>query len=65
MSINKILIVDDSLTMLENLKGIIVDYGIVPETANNGQIAIEKALVSIPDLIFLDIVMPEMDSKNR
>ena len=61
MGINKILIVDDNTTMLTNLNQIISDYGIVPEVADNGQIAIDKALSLQPDLIFLDIVMPEMD----
>ena len=31
------------------------------ETASNGIIAIEKALKFKPDLIVLDVMMPEMD----
>lgn len=61
MSINKVLVVDDNLTMLQSLRNIVSDYGVSVDTANNGREAIKQALSSQPDLIFLDIIMPEMD----
>lgn len=56
----KVLITDDSVEniriLMETLKS---DYNIVP--ARNGETAIAKALSAKPDLILLDIIMPEMD----
>lgn len=58
---HKILLVDDEPDILEfmeyNLKK--ENYGIVK--ASNGREAIEKAKKEHPDLIILDIMMPEMD----
>lgn len=61
MPIKKILIVDDSLTDLSNLKNIlsVLDCEII--TANDGKVAIEKAQSEKPDIIFMDIVMEQMD----
>jgi len=57
---NTILIVDDELTNLKILSRILgQEYTIY--TATNGSGAIEKARQYMPDLILLDIVMPEMD----
>ena len=61
MAINKVLVVDDSPTDLTNIKNIISDAGYIVFTASNGQEAVHKAKVEKPDLIFLDIVMPDHD----
>lgn len=61
MSINKILIVDDSPTELAKIKGILSDAGYTAVSANNGKEAMEKAKQEKPALIFLDVVMPDMD----
>jgi twitching motility two-component system response regulator PilH len=61
MSINKILIVDDSPTELAHIQSIISDAGCLVLTATNGQEALTKAKAEKPDLIFLDIVMPDQD----
>ena len=61
MSIRKVLVVDDSPTDLTNIKNIVADSGYTVLTAANGQEAINKAKVERPDLIFLDIVMPQQD----
>lgn len=37
------------------------DYGFVVEEASNGREGIEKALANPPDLILMDMSMPEMD----
>ena len=57
---NSLLIVDDEKMNLKILAQILgPDYIIY--TATNGLRAIEKAKAYIPDLILLDIIMPEMD----
>jgi CheY-like chemotaxis protein len=56
-----ILIVDDVITNLDLLKGLLADsYNV--KVANNGATALKIARMSLkPDLILLDIMMPEMD----
>ena len=61
MAINKVLIVDDSPTDLSNLVNIINDTDKEVVTASSGSEAIEKAKSEKPDLIFMDIVMDQMD----
>jgi len=57
----KILIVDDEERNLKLLGVILSSYGYAFETAKNGIEALEKAQSYNPDLILLDIMMPEMD----
>ena len=61
MSANKVLVVDDSPTDLANIRNIVSDAGCLVVTASNGEEAIEKARSEHPDVIFLDIIMPDMD----
>ncbi len=61
MAVNNVLVVDDDPAQLTNIKNIVVDAGCAVSTASNGAEAIRKAKASKPDLIFLDIVMPDMD----
>tara|TARA_R110002072_G_scaffold14582_9_gene60239 strand:- start:54232 stop:54597 length:366 start_codon:yes stop_codon:yes gene_type:complete len=61
MPISKVLIVDDSSTDLSNLEKIISDTEKEVITASNGSDAIEKAKSEKPDIIFMDIVMDQMD----
>jgi putative two-component system response regulator len=58
---NKILIVDDDITNLALIKGLLKNFDYACETANNGMEALEKTESFNPDLIILDIVMPKMD----
>jgi twitching motility two-component system response regulator PilH len=57
----KALIVDDSPTEVANLSGILTGAGWHTVTATNGAEAITKALSEKPTLIFLDVIMPDMD----
>jgi putative two-component system response regulator len=57
----KILIVDDELMNLKVISFMLESYGYAYETATNGIEALEKAKSFSPDLIFLDIMMPDMD----
>lgn len=61
MSTRKALVVDDSSAELANIKSILIDAGYMVVTASNGKEALEKAKAEKPSIIFLDIVMPDMD----
>jgi len=58
---NKILIVDDSKPDLESLKAIVMNAGHEVVTAVSGQEAIDKAISTRPDLIFMDVIMNDKD----
>lgn len=58
---NRILIIDDEADILEIIKYNLVKEGFEVETAENGMTGIEKAKVFLPDLILLDVMMPQMD----
>lgn len=61
MAVNKILLVDDSATDLQNLKDAVTGTGIQFVTASSGEDAISVATKETPDLIFMDIVMDDVD----
>ncbi len=61
MSRKKILLVDDSSTILMMERMILAKYGYELTTANDGQEAIDKASREKPDLILMDVVMPKMN----
>ncbi|MDZ7698824.1 MAG: sigma-54 dependent transcriptional regulator [Deltaproteobacteria bacterium] len=56
-----ILVVDDEASILQSLEGILSDEGYEPVCVKSGSEALEKIEESIPDLILLDIWMPELD----
>lgn len=57
----KVLVVDDSVAETTNMKSILSDAGCTVITASNGREAIMKAKAEKPTVVFLDIVMPDMD----
>lgn len=57
----KALICDDSAAELANLRNILSNAGWHSVTASNGTEAVQKATAEKPALIFLDIIMPDMD----
>lgn len=61
MAIQKVLICDDSTTEVANIRRIVEGAGCVAISASSGKEALEKAKNEKPDIIFLDILMPEMD----
>lgn len=61
MSKNKILIVDDAAANRELLCGYIEALGHTPLVAENGLAALQLMQTDAPDLVLLDILMPEMD----
>ena len=61
MSVSKVLVCDDSSPDRTNLEQILSTQGCAVVSASNGREALSKAKAERPDLIFLDIIMPEMD----
>ena len=57
----KVLIVDDDPEIIEILNYNLVTSGFITKSASNGLEAIKKAKKFIPDIILLDVMMPEMD----
>ena len=60
----KILVVDDQPDLLEVLREQLKEAGFAIATANNGVDAIRKARSLVPDLILLDVVLPELKRKG-
>lgn len=58
---SRILVVDDIEENLKVLSGTLVEEGYYPLQAKNGERAIQIAKKAKPDLILLDIKMPDMD----
>ena len=61
LSIPKILVVDDDPDIVEILRYNLSLNGYEVKTAVNGKQAIKKAKLFSPEIILLDIMMPEMD----
>jgi CheY-like chemotaxis protein len=56
-----ILIVDDLVAVREVLKGLLTGQGYNVVFSDNGPVALAKAKEIMPDLILLDVMMPDMD----
>jgi two-component system chemotaxis response regulator CheB len=57
----KVLVVDDSALMRKHIGGLLKDAGFDVQLARNGQEAVDLVLALKPDVVTLDINMPEMD----
>ena len=57
----KILVVDDEEDILHFLELVLSEKGYQVSTASGGQEALTKAQLERPDLVLLDIMMPQMD----
>ncbi len=57
----KILLVDDEQDIIELIKYNLEKEGFQVFTANNGLEGVNEARRVIPDLVLLDVMMPEMD----
>jgi len=60
----QILIVDDEADVLEPIKKRLLKEGFAVITAKNGEEAIVKAKAYLPKLIFLDIMLPDIDGAD-
>ena len=61
MAVRKILLVDDSPAQLKEMKDAVSSIDAHIFTASSGKEAVEKAKAEKPDLIFMDIVMDDLD----
>jgi CheY-like chemotaxis protein len=57
----QVLVVDDEPDLLEFVTLVLEDVGYSVAHASNGREALEKVEAERPDLVILDIMMPEMD----
>ena len=57
----KVLVVDDTAAHLQQLKEIVSEAGYQVITATSGKEAVEKTIAEKPSLVFLDIVMDDLD----
>jgi len=60
----KIFIVDDEVEVLEALSKRLKDDGYEPVTATSGREAVRKVQAMMPDLILMDIVLPDIDGSE-
>ncbi len=56
-----ILIIDDTPAALKALSQMLAEAGYQVRPANNGEMALRAASITLPDIILLDILMPGMD----
>src|SRR5215470_639630 len=56
----KVLVVDDTPDSIMILRSILVNNGFAVTTADSGRAALESLKNEIPDLVLLDVMMPEM-----
>ncbi|PLX41668.1 MAG: hypothetical protein C0608_04740 [Deltaproteobacteria bacterium] len=59
--VNEVLVVDDSPTMRAVLYDILTAHGHSVRQAENGRLALQEISRQEPDLIVLDVMMPELD----
>ena len=57
----KVLVIDDSLVIQKSLRNFLEDYGFTVITCTDGLEGIKLATEEQPDLIFLDLMMPNLD----
>lgn len=57
----KILIIEDEVDLIKGLKINLIDEGYEVDWALDGRAGLHKAMEEPPDLILLDIMLPEMD----
>lgn len=56
-----ILVVDDTIENLRLLEGLLTEQGYNVRAAPNGSLALRSIQTALPDLVLLDIMMPDMD----
>ena len=58
---SKIMIVEDEMATVKLLKFMLEKKGYIIVHAENGRVAVDNVLDEKPDLILMDVMMPEMD----
>ncbi len=59
--ITKVLLIDDDAALTRVLGAALLDEGFVVSVASNGREGLERIAADTPDLVVLDILMPEID----
>jgi len=62
---SSILVVDDNLTDLRFLTGILTEQGYKTRPVSDGSLALSSVQTESPDLILLDVRIPEMSVIKR
>lgn len=60
-SIPRILVVDDQPALAHMMADLLADAGYATRTAENGRAALAEVQAEPPDLLLLDVQMPELD----
>ena len=60
----KILVIDDDLTIVALVKNMLEDEQYTVITASDGQEGLEKVASENPDLIIVDVMMPNLDGAS-
>ena len=60
MSAGRVLIVDDNEESLKLLSGILIAEGYAVRPADSGELALDAVNISLPEVVLLDMRMPEM-----
>ena len=58
---SRILVVDDDRALADVVVGYLARAGHQADTAGNGRLALERVAADPPDLIVLDLMLPEVD----
>ena len=61
MPAKKVLVVDDTAAHLQQMKEIVSEAGYQVITATSGREAVERARAEKPNMVFMDIVMDDLD----
>jgi len=59
-----ILVVDDEYAIVDALQALLEDEGYTVISASDGREALERLRETTPDLVLLDLMMPEMDGRE-
>ena len=57
----KVLVIEDDSITRKSLQVALLDAGFEADEAPNGKVGLEQALATHPDIVMVDLVMPEMD----
>ena len=61
MAKEKVLIIDDDLNIIRSISFVLEREGYIVITATDGKEALKKAKEELPNLIILDIILPELN----
>jgi DNA-binding response OmpR family regulator len=59
--VTRLLLVDDDRSLIDVLSMALADAGFAVDTATDGKAGLERFHAMLPDLVVLDLLMPEMD----